>query len=471
MKKFLMLSILLTSFLAMPANKTYALSADTIKSTVEIDVYNDNQGFIGWGSGVIISNDALILTSAHVIMNEDGTEPSNNIQICLVKDEYSAPKCEYSAEVWAYEPDLDLALISPDYKLDKDGNKTGGYISIEEMQAIELPYMDLADYNPSLGEEITMLGFPGASLNPTISLTKGNVSGFSTLATILDPTDEDLANWVYEIQTDATINPGNSGGPALNTKEKVIGIVEAVSTTGIGGNYGYIISNDMVYLWFNELADKDILNDEFVSDVFNNDYTNTNLEDTNLENIKFSEIKTGEEQIFSDVNGETKNATAINYLKEYEVINGYEDGTFRPEIKINRAELLKILIESSMGTPDPLAYRNCFPDVNEQWFAKYVCYAKENNMVKGYKDGKFRPEKYINKVEAIKMLLETFQIKLDNTATTKYTDVAKGQWFTTYIATAENLGLLEEYGNIYKPADEITRGQISENLYRLLIQK
>lgn len=110
---------------------------------------------------------------------------------------------------------------------------------------------------------------------------------------------------------------------------------------------------------------------------------------------------------FSDVPSTHKNRNAIDYLQGAGVINGYADGTFKPENTVNRAELLKILIEGKGINPDGSEYKNCFLDVKEEWFAKYVCYAQEQGWVSGYVDGTFKPAQTVNKAEAIKMLVNS----------------------------------------------------------------
>ena len=79
---------------------------------------------------------------------------------------------------------------------------------------------------------------------------------------------------------------------------------------------------------------------------------------------------------------------------------------------------MKILIEATGITPDPSIYNNCFPDVASDWYAPYVCYAKEQNWVQGYEDGAFKPVNNVNKVEAIKMLVETQGYAVPETLTT-----------------------------------------------------
>ena len=56
-------------------------------------------------------------------------------------------------------------------------------------------------------------------------------------------------------------------------------------------------------------------------------------------------------QIFSDVNVGDKHYLAIKFLKERHIIDGYEDGTFKPTQDINRAEALKIILNTVAREP------------------------------------------------------------------------------------------------------------------------
>jgi len=76
---------------------------------------------------------------------------------------------------------------------------------------------------------------------------------------------------------------------------------------------------------------------------------------------------------------------SIQYLYDHWVVQWYPDGNFRPDREINRWEIMKIILESSIW-PDLWELNNCFEDVKDERFAKYVCYAKSQNMVKWYDD-------------------------------------------------------------------------------------
>lgn len=432
--------IVATLSIAMIPTSSAITYQETISSVVNIQMQEKNGDWYT-GSGVIISVDGVILTAAHVIIDQTTKAPAEIINICLIKNELDTPKCQYSGRVIAYNADYDLALISLAYELDTTGKETGEFLTSEKTEGLKLPYVDFSDYTLGLGDEVTFLGYPSGF--STIVQTKGIISN-------LVPIYEGV---VGEYVTDAILNPGNSGGPAYSTEERIVGIVSAGTVDFTGGNYGIIIGGNEILYWFLDLVEQKILNQEFVDQIFSND---------SIQNFEQTEI-------FTDVYLTTDNAEAIAYLKNNSIINGYSDGSFKPENSLNRAELLKILLEGSGKNPDPETYKNCFPDVKTEWFAKYVCYAKENSWISGYSDGKFKPEKAVSKAEAIKMLLEIFEINLTTPSENPYNDVDQNEWFAKYVNTAKAEGILEETGPTYFPTSEIKRGQISENLYRLLI--
>ncbi len=480
MKKLFSVAVGLAVFL-LPINVNAIITyPETVTAVVQIYV-QDSLGNYYSGSGFFISKDGLILTNNHVIWDTTLNAPASIITICTIQNEYSVPNCMYSGEVIAYDDVFDMAIIAPAYELDIDGYETGEYLGT--IEDLGLPYVDLADYNPSIGDDLTIFGFPQASNSLTITLTKGIVSGFETLASVLP---EEGGNWVWKIKTDATVNPGNSGGPAYNYDERVIGIVTEITTEGIGGNYAYIISNDIVYLWFWNLVDAGVLNQAYVEEVFSNDYQE---EDSN-ENIDWSNVQDSVESVstgtFTDVTGIHPNAPAIEFLYYSEIISGYPDGSFKPNGEVNRAELMKMVVEMIFGTPDDETYKNCFPDVKTEWFAKYVCYAKEQGWVSGYPDGTFRPANNTNRAEAIKIILNaTYGGETsiptpdqDKLASTQMPiDIDQNAWYIKHLTYAITEALLDmQHQTINANGDykyyvdkNMTRKEVAEMIYRLLV--
>ncbi len=89
------------------------------------------------------------------------------------------------------------------------------------------------------------------------------------------------------------------------------------------------------------------------------------------------------------------------------IVEGYPDGTFRPDAPVNRAEALKILfLASSLQAFDDQDYSGRFSDVADaDWFASYVNDAVGYAFIEGYPNGTFRPAQAITRAEAGKIVL------------------------------------------------------------------
>jgi hypothetical protein len=179
------------------------------------------------------------------------------------------------------------------------------------------------------------------------------------------------------------------------------------------------------------------------------------------------------EWLFEDVSFSDEHYESIAELVDRGIFEGYSDNTFRAENEINRAELLKILIEGIGITPSSSEYRNCFNDVKTEWFAPYVCYAKKQNWVQGYADQNFRPSNTVNKVEALKMLFKVYGEDLvegTKVNSLPYNDLDRSAWYAIYVWKAVQLGILEESAtSTFSPEALRTRGDMAEELYRYLI--
>jgi len=166
-----------------------------------------------------------------------------------------------------------------------------------------------------------------------------------------------------------------------------------------------------------------------------------------------------------------KYETAIRWMDSNGIINGYPDGSFKPDGTINRAELVKIMIlTTGKMIPDfnfesiKSQYNNsCFPDISkDQWYTPYVCYAKAYNIISGYEDGNFRPDRKVSRVESLKIVLNAFNIETPNEASKNYfDDTGINEWYAPYIETAYSLGLIEEISGNYYPTRQLLRGEAS----------
>ena len=169
--------------------------------------------------------------------------------------------------------------------------------------------------------------------------------------------------------------------------------------------------------------------------------------------------KTPSAKVFTDLASTHRNQIAIGKLKEAGIIGGYADGTFKPGNKVNRAEFTKIVIGTKYA--DELdscnVAQNSFPDVPaEAWFAPYVCVAKAKGIIKGYPDGTFGPDQNIKFVEAAKIVAQLFaEVEADDS----------GAWYQPFVNTLEQESAIPE--DVSALEQELTRGQMSELIYRL----
>jgi len=176
---------------------------------------------------------------------------------------------------------------------------------------------------------------------------------------------------------------------------------------------------------------------------------------------------------FPDVSTDNKYFTAIEYFKEKNVIQGYTDGTFRPDQEATRAEALKIILLSSNIAVDSVLPEdtNIFPDVKPlDWFYPYIKKAKTMNIVEGYKDGTFMPNQTQNIPETLKIIFLSKGISIDEVPldVSIYPDVTNDLWFAKYAYYAKQKNIIdpEEDGKM-NAGRSLTRGELVEMMYRM----
>ncbi len=175
---------------------------------------------------------------------------------------------------------------------------------------------------------------------------------------------------------------------------------------------------------------------------------------------------------YNDLPKVNRNYTAVEYLSEIGIINGYPDGSFKPDNPVNRVEFLKLVLESSEVKTD-VSDPTGFPDVkNDQWYSKYVRKAYKEGWIEGYPDGTFKPEQSINKVEALKIIGQIQKWKTpENPETSPFMDIDLDEWYAPYISYAKDKNYLEETTINFIPETKYSRAKISELLFRSFITK
>lgn len=172
---------------------------------------------------------------------------------------------------------------------------------------------------------------------------------------------------------------------------------------------------------------------------------------------------------FSDVSSSSPFPEAIQYVSGKGYMKGYDDGTFRAGVRVNRAEFLKVAFAGyverglDVGTDVVLTQQSesCFKDVPfDAWYVKYVCAAKKNGFVSGYEDGTFRPGNRVSVVEAAKILVKTYGLS---------TADGGAFWYSPFLKVLGDGHVLPATFLYFNQG--VTRGELAEMVWRLSQQK
>ncbi|QLG37039.1 S-layer homology domain-containing protein [Paenibacillus sp. E222] len=130
---------------------------------------------------------------------------------------------------------------------------------------------------------------------------------------------------------------------------------------------------------------------------------------------------------FTDVTSSHWAQASISAAAQSGSVQGYTDGSFKPDQAITRAEMavvLQPLLTSAQMTTAPTA----FTDMNEHWAQQAVEQLSSAGVVTGYKDGMFRPSQPITRAEAVTMLNKLIGLQAETNASGHWSDVPATHW-------------------------------------------
>jgi putative serine protease PepD len=200
------------------------ISADTLlaveRATVKLEIIAKDGSDQGWGSGSIIDPHGMILTNSHVadpnalgMATQYGAPLGDETpDYLLVQLRGSNPdgtvQAQYRARKVVSDGYLDLAVVQ--IYADAKGHPVSP-------ASLNLPTMPVGDSDKlSVGDQVSVVGFPGVSQSRAATVTKGDASAFVR--------DERLRSDRSWIETTARIAHGNSGGAAVDASGALIGV-------------------------------------------------------------------------------------------------------------------------------------------------------------------------------------------------------------------------------------------------------
>ena len=181
-------------------------------------------------------------------------------------------------------------------------------------------------------------------------------------------------------------------------------------------------------------------------------------------------------EIFNDLSSAEWAAEAILGLYDLGVINGYDDGCYHPDDTITRAEFSKLICAAfSLVTPVTVD-ETYFTDVDaDDWYAVYICAVKNAELINGYEDGSFKPDGSITREEAATILGRTIEslgldlpadrLNINFNDEDDISDYAVG-----YIDRLYTMSLINGDNNLFRPGSSLTRAESAQMLWNVILK-
>lgn len=158
----------------------------------------------------------------------------------------------------------------------------------------------------------------------------------------------------------------------------------------------------------------------------------------------------------------------INKWLNYDLIKGYKDNTFKPDRKISRAEFIALVnrvfqyrSKASIKFSDISMADWCYEDIGKAIKAGYI---------NGYNNGTIRPDQPITREEAAKVLSVAFGFNGDSSKSNlKFRDVSSiSSWAFSYVAKMADMGVIKGYeSDVFAPKSYLTRAEAVSMLDRI----
>ncbi|MRN53984.1 S-layer homology domain-containing protein [Paenibacillus monticola] len=174
---------------------------------------------------------------------------------------------------------------------------------------------------------------------------------------------------------------------------------------------------------------------------------------------------------FSDISGHWAEAN-IKQAVSSGIVKGYVDGTFKPSGIVTRAEFAVMMMNTLKSQGEGTALT--FTDTSKigAWAQQAVAQAVQAGIINGYEDGSFRPNAEITRAEMAVMIATALGHSDEPNADTGFVDAGIPTWAKNSIAYMKLSSLMQGKGNnVFAPQDFATRAEAATVLLNVLAQK
>lgn len=165
---------------------------------------------------------------------------------------------------------------------------------------------------------------------------------------------------------------------------------------------------------------------------------------------------------FKDVQSDSFYYEAVMELSSEGIMNGFSDGTFKPEEKITRVHAAIVLAElfqlEIKNVSDPI-----FTDIpTSHPYYKEISAVAKAGMMKGNTNKTFTPDRYLTRAEMAQIIVEAFTLNKQESQSSFFKDVKPGQWYADSVHTLVNYEITSGITpTTFGPNNHVTRGQFA----------
>ena len=165
----------------------------------------------------------------------------------------------------------------------------------------------------------------------------------------------------------------------------------------------------------------------------------------------------------------TKDIFGVEHKSHVAYINGYADGTVKPDGNITREELAAILYRVSNDASAVVASGDKFNDVSaDRWSANAIEFMANKKVVNGYEDGSFKPENNLTRGEFAAMIAR-FANLTDTAASRTFSDVDSSYWGFKNIMALNKAGYINGYEDgTFRPEANVTRAEVMTVINKII---
>lgn len=171
---------------------------------------------------------------------------------------------------------------------------------------------------------------------------------------------------------------------------------------------------------------------------------------------------------FSDVQKNHPYYNEISLIREMGIINGYKDGTFRPNELIKRKNLVSMIVRSGANL-EPIRSSSYFYDVKESHdnYAEIMALYKAG-ILDGDKNNKFNPDGSLTRAQLAKVLVNTYKLEERSISPAKFSDIKSTDWYYNYAKIIGSYGINVGTPSKFEANKPVTRAEFSVMVYRTI---